>query len=301
VLSTRWILKVLVVLGAAFPSNRWAPFETRELPAGIDVRVAIGQAPVRDDGRIFPPNPPIPLLPRRAAHGSARTPMSPEMLHTASTWVLPVIIAITLHEAAHGYAAHMLGDSTAWRLGRVSLNPLKHVDPFGTLLLPGLLLFLRAPFLFGYAKPVPVNFAALNHPRRDMVLVAVAGPATNIVLATLAALLFHVVAYVPAQGALWLAQNLRNALIINVVLAVFNMLPLPPLDGGRVAVGLLPNFLALPLARLEPYGVMILLTLMLLGPVLGAQLGVDLNIVSRLISGPTEAILSAILRLTGNR
>jgi Zn-dependent protease len=226
--------------------------------------------------------------------------MSPEMLYTASTWVLPVIIAITLHEAAHGYAAYLLGDSTAWRLGRVSLNPLKHIDPFGTLLLPGLLLILRAPFLFGYAKPVPVNFAALKQPRRDMVLVAVAGPATNIVLATLAALLFHVLAYFPAQSALWLAQNLRNALIINVVLAVFNMLPLPPLDGGRVAVGLLPNVLALPLARLEPYGVMILLTLMLVAPVLGAQVGVDLNIISRLISGPTEAILGAILRWTGN-
>jgi Zn-dependent protease len=226
--------------------------------------------------------------------------MSPEMLYTASTWVLPVIIAITLHEAAHGYAAYLLGDSTAWRLGRVSLNPLKHIDPFGTLLLPGLLLILRAPFLFGYAKPVPVNFAALKQPRRDMVLVAVAGPATNIVLATLAALLFHLLAYLPAQSALWLAQNLRNALIINVVLAVFNMLPLPPLDGGRVAVGLLPNVLALPLARLEPYGVMILLALMLVAPVLGAQVGVDLNIISRLISGPTEAILGAILRWTGN-
>ena len=156
-----------------------------------------------------------------------------------------------------------------------------------------MLLFLRAPFLFGYAKPVPVNFSALNHPRRDMVLVAVAGPATNIVLATLAALFFHLVAFFPTEAALWLAQNLRNALIINVVLAVFNMIPLPPLDGGRVAVGLLPNFLALPLARLEPYGVMILLTLMLFAPILGAQMGVDLNIISRLISGPTDAILGA--------
>jgi Zn-dependent protease len=226
--------------------------------------------------------------------------MSPEVLYVASTWVLPVVLAVTLHEAAHGFAAYLLGDSTAWRLGRVSLNPLKHIDPFGTLLMPAMLLFLRAPFLFGYAKPVPVNFRALRRPRRDMVLVAAAGPATNLVLATLAALLFHVVAFFPSEAALWLAQNLRNALIINVVLAVFNMLPLPPLDGGRVLVGLLPNFLAVPLARLEPYGVMILLALMLLPPLLAAQTGGDFNILSRLISGPTEAILTAILRLTGN-
>jgi Zn-dependent protease len=226
--------------------------------------------------------------------------MSPEILYLASTWVLPVVLAVTLHEAAHGFAAYLLGDSTAWRLGRVSLNPLKHIDPFGTLLMPAMLLFLRAPFLFGYAKPVPVNFRALRRPRRDMVLVAAAGPATNLVLATLAALLFHVVAFFPSEAALWLAQNLRNALIINVVLAVFNMLPLPPLDGGRVLVGLLPNFLAVPLARLEPYGVMILLALMLLPPLLAAQTGGDFNILSRLISGPTEAILTAILRLTGN-
>jgi Zn-dependent protease len=227
--------------------------------------------------------------------------MSAEMLYVASTWVLPVIIAITLHEAAHGLVAYLLGDTTAWRLGRVSLNPLKHIDPFGTLVMPAMLLLLRAPFLFGYAKPVPVNFSALRHPRRDMVLVAAAGPATNILLAILAALLFHAVAFLPPEGARWLAQNLRNALIINVILAVFNMLPLPPLDGGRVAVGLLPNVLALPLARVEPYGVMILLALMLLPPIVGPQLGFDFNIISRLISGPTEAILRTILQLTGNR
>lgn len=222
------------------------------------------------------------------------------MLYTASTWVLPVILAVTLHEAAHGFVAHYFGDDTAWRQGRVSLNPLKHVDPFGTILMPALLLLLRAPFLFGYAKPVPVNFRALRNPRRDMVLVAVAGPATNIALATLAALLFHIVSYLPPAAASWFAQNLKNALIINVVLAVFNMLPLPPLDGGRVAVGLLPNALAEPLARLEPYGIMILLAVLLLLPMLGAQMGVDMNIVWRLIGGPTEAIIRAILRLTGN-
>jgi Zn-dependent protease len=147
---------------------------------------------------------------------------------------------------------------------------------------------------------VPVNFHALRHPRRDMVLVAIAGPGINIALAIAAALLFHLVAHLPPDAAQWVAQNLRNALRINVVLAVFNMLPLPPLDGGRVAVGLLPNFLALPLARLEPYGMFILIAALLVLPVLGAQTGVDLNILPHLITGPVEAIIRAIVLLTGN-
>jgi len=158
------------------------------------------------------------------------------VLYTASTWVVPVVLAITLHEAAHGFVAHWFGDDTAWRLGRVSLNPLKHVDPFGTIVLPAMLLLLRVPFLFGYAKPVPVNFGALRRPRRDMVWVAAAGPATNLVLAIAAALLVHLVGLVPAGAHEWLLQNLENAILINVMLAVFNMIPLLPFDGGHVAI-----------------------------------------------------------------
>ena len=221
-------------------------------------------------------------------------------LYIASTWVLPAIIAITFHEASHGFVARRFGDDTAWRLGRVSFNPLKHIDPFGTIVLPGLLLASGAPFLFGYAKPVPVNFRGLRNPRRDMVWVAAAGPAMNLALATLAAFAFHAVDFLPVRVDQWVAQNLENAIVINVVLAVFNMIPLPPLDGGRVAVGLLPDVLAFPLARLERFGMPILIGLLIILPMVGQHMGTDLNIVARLISGPAGAIIDFIIKLTGN-
>jgi Zn-dependent protease len=221
-------------------------------------------------------------------------------LYAVSVWVLPLVIAITFHEAAHGFVAHHFGDNTAWDRGRVSFNPLKHIDPFGTLILPAVLLFSHSPFLFGYAKPVPVNFRALRHPRIDMVWVALAGPATNIVFAWCAAAAFHLLAYAPADAAEWIADNLKNALVINVVLAIFNMLPIPPLDGGRVAVGLLPDALAVPLSRLEPYGMLILIGFLILLPLLGSQLGLNLDVISAILRTATGYVISLLLLLTGN-
>jgi len=221
-------------------------------------------------------------------------------LYALSIWALPAIIAITFHEAAHGFVALRCGDDTAWREGRVTFNPLKHIDPTGTILLPGLLLLLHSPFLFGYAKPVPVDFKHLRRPRRDMVLVAAAGPSTNILLALVAGLLLHLVGYLPIAAALWVLRNLQNAIVINAILAAFNLVPLPPLDGGRIAIGMLPNVLALPLARLEPYGMTILIVVLLILPLIGAQVGLDFGFVSHLVGTVTDKIMAAILFVTGN-
>ena len=221
-------------------------------------------------------------------------------LYDLSVWVLPLLIAITFHEAAHGFVAYRLGDDTAKQLGRVSFNPLKHIDPFGTIILPGVLLLSHSPFLFGYAKPVPVNFRNLNHPRLDMVWVALAGPVTNILLALAVGFCFHALPLVPAEAAKWTANNLINAFRINVVLAIFNMLPIPPLDGGRVAVGLLPRPLAYPLSRLEPYGMLILIGLLILLPIIGAQLGLNLDVISAILRTLIGYVTDALLFITGN-
>jgi Zn-dependent protease len=224
-----------------------------------------------------------------------------EILRTASVWVIPVLLAITLHEAAHGWAAWRLGDNTAYMLGRVSFNPFRHIDLFGTIVLPAILIFTRAPFLFGWAKPVPVRFGALKYPRRDMVLVAAAGPATNLILAILSALLIHAVFLVPDDFGKWLQLNLLNSLWLNLVLAVFNMLPIPPLDGGRVLVGLLPEPFSSWLAGVERFGMFILVGLLIVAPMLARQTGGEFNIFAWLVGEPVALLRDWILVVTGHR
>lgn len=215
------------------------------------------------------------------------------MLQKATTWVLPVIFAVTFHEAAHGFVAYRFGDDTARRAGRMTLNPLKHIDPFGTVLLPALLLIMKSGFLFGYAKPVPVNFGRLRHPRRDMVWVALAGPLMNILLAIASALLAYLVVLMPDNVALWGIANVKNSMYLNILLCVFNMLPLPPLDGGRVAVGILPRFLAMPLARLEPYGMLILMMFFIISYA-------GFNLFNLILGPPFEALYRFVLMVTGH-
>jgi Zn-dependent protease len=193
-------------------------------------------------------------------------------------WVVPFLLAVVFHEWAHGYVAKRLGDDTASRMGRLTLNPLAHVDPVGTLALPALLLFSGSPFMFGWAKPVPIAFERLRNPRRDMILVAMAGPVMNLLLAAASAAGLAIIGHVAdttgdlsagVGGGLKIAEPLAimctMSLQLNVVLAVFNMLPIPPLDGGRVAVGLLPRELAYNVARLEPYGFFIIMALLMTG------------------------------------
>jgi Zn-dependent protease len=220
-------------------------------------------------------------------------------IYSASTWIVPILIAITFHEAAHAFAAWKLGDDTAHRLGRVTFNPLKHVDPFGTILLPALLFLTKAPFLFGWAKPVPVTFGRLGNPRRDMAIVAIAGPLTNVMLAFISAVLLRVVPLLPGTVAPWLIQTLYQSILLNLILAIFNMLPLPPLDGGRVVLSVLPKALEKPFAKLERYGLLILIGIIFVLPMLGRQIGADLNLFRWAVAVPLQGLTPFFLAVAG--
>ncbi len=220
-------------------------------------------------------------------------------VYTVSTWIIPILLAITLHEAAHGIIAWSYGDDTAYKLGRVTLNPLKHVDPVGTVVLPILLYISPLPFVFGYAKPVPVAFHRLRHPRRNMIYVAAAGPMANLILALLSALLFHPAGLLPDVAAGWLRLTLLNSIFLNLVLAVLNLLPLPPLDGGRIAVGILPMPLAAALARLERYGIFVLIAAFFVLPYAGRAIGVNLSFFDLVIRTPVNWLLPFFTWLAG--
>lgn len=220
-------------------------------------------------------------------------------LYLASIWVLPVLLAVTFHEAAHAWAAWRLGDTTAQELGRVSSNPFKHVDPIGTILIPVLLLVTRAPFLIGWAKPVPVNEAALGNPARDGMLVAAAGPAANLLIALVCALLLRATFLLPDSMSHWALVNLLNAISLNLVLAFFNMLPILPLDGGRIVLGLLPPDAAAAYQKHQSFGFMILIGLLFVLPELGRGIGMDLDLVRLVIQVPVGIFEDGLLAISG--
>lgn len=204
------------------------------------------------------------------------------VIQKIAIYALPVIFAITVHEAAHGYAARHFGDMTAYHAGRITLNPIKHIDMFGTIILPALTVMLGG-ILFGWAKPVPVDFRRLHHPKKDMLWVAAAGPASNFVMAVFWAFVLKFSVLAPEAFVVPMSLMAKAGVMINIVLMVLNLLPLPPLDGGRIAVSLLPMRLARPFAQIERYGFIILIILLFSG-VLGQILMPLINLVYRLIS-----------------
>jgi len=224
------------------------------------------------------------------------------LVQVIAIYALPVIFAITLHEAAHGYVAKYFGDMTAYMEGRVSLNPLRHIDPFGTVALPLILLGLTklvgGGIIFGWAKPVPVNFANLRHPKRDMLWVAAAGPLSNFVMALIWALLVKIGLSLPENYfALPLALMGAAGVFFNIIIMVLNLVPLPPLDGGRILVSLLPRRVAWRVARIEPYGFLILILLLFTG-VLGTMLWPAIGVLMALVAGLFGFSVSDLVRLT---
>lgn len=218
-------------------------------------------------------------------------------------WLLPVLLAITVHEAAHGVVARRFGDTTAEMLGRLTLNPFKHIDPVGTILVPGLMLLLPGGYLFGWAKPVPVNMRNLKHPRRDMAWVAAAGPGANLVMATGWALLIRIALMLGSENAFALPMLFMGVagIAINSSLFLLNLLPLPPLDGGRVLTGLLPAKAAMTFSRIEPYGIWILLALLftnmlglILWPLLVRMFGL-MTVVANIPAGDFITVLKALM------
>jgi Zn-dependent protease len=215
-----------------------------------------------------------------------------------AVWLVPLVIAIVFHEVAHGLVARRLGDPTAEQLGRLSFNPIRHVDPFGTVILPLILAFTHAP-VFGWAKPVPVDYRRLRNPRRDMVLVALAGPGMNFLLAIVGALILFATLYLSGGArsgiALFVAANALNFILINIFLAVFNLLPVPPFDGGHVVQGLLPPQLALSYQKIGRYSLLVLVILLLVLPAISPRA----NVVARFVSPLVERIARGLLGIFG--
>jgi len=222
------------------------------------------------------------------------------MLYDISIWLVPVILAITLHEASHGFVALRFGDDTALQAGRVTFNPIRHIDPFGTVILPIMLLVAsNGTMAFGAAKPVPVNFARLRPWRLGVIAVAFAGPGSNLILAFISALLLHLVPSGSGMVGEWMVNALVASMRINLILFFFNLIPIPPLDGGRILVAVLPQNLARPVARLERAGFVIILLALFVLPLLGEQLGVDLNIFQWIVGIPAYETMMWIIDLVG--